>query len=299
MTDFSERVKDLPFLGIGISTEYGAAETPGSLEPEELRQARPNYASFLEMGVETRKGLDAAAEAWLHKGLPCTYHFLDLNLSEPEDFDAAWMAQAAALAEHMKPAWLCGDAGLWHFGHREPAQMLLLPPILTDESASALAEGIVRLRDSLGYEVLPENPPGVAYIGDLHLLDFFARVCDRADTGMLLDCAHLAIYQRLHEHPPMTGLDGFPMERVIEVHVAGAEIREHQGFEYVEDDHSMAVLPETWLLLDQVTAQAKELRAVVLECERNSLDEAIAGFQLLEARLEDTAFGRKRARGLP
>ena len=59
-----------------------------------------------------------------------------------------------------------------------------------------MAEGIVRLRAATGREVLPENPPGAVYLGDLHLLDFFARVAERGDTGLLLDCAHLAIFQR-------------------------------------------------------------------------------------------------------
>jgi len=295
MAAFAERLKGLPWLGIGISTEYGAAADPGSLQPRRLREAQPRFASFLEVGVETRKGLDSTAAEWLKDELPCTYHFLDVNLSDPLDLDARWLAESAALAERMKPAWFCGDAGLWHFGGREPAQMLLLPPVLTDDGASELAEGIVRLRDALGYEVLPENPPGVAYIGDLHLLDFFARVCERADTGMLLDCAHLAIYQRLQGHEPGAGLDDFPLDRVIELHVAGAEVRNHQGFEYIEDDHSMTVLPETWQILDRVAAGASELRAVVLECERNALDEALQGFQLLENHLQGTPFERNRA----
>ena len=73
------------------------------------------------------------------------------------------------------------------------------------DAADAMADGIVRLREATGFEVLPENPPGQVYLGDLHLLDFFARVIERADTGMLLDCAHLAIYQRLRGRRRSTG----------------------------------------------------------------------------------------------
>ena len=110
----------------------------------------------------------------------------------------------------VQPAWICGDAGLWHFGRRERGHMLLLPPILTRDSARELAQGIIRLREHTGLEVLPENPPGHVFVGDLHLLDFFALVLDEADTGMLLDAAHLAIYQQVMGHDPLTGLDGFP-----------------------------------------------------------------------------------------
>ncbi len=292
---FADRVQRLPHLGIGVSTEYGAAAAGGSLDVERLRAERPEFASFLELGIETLKGLDEASARWVGAGLPTTYHFLDVNLDEPEDFDDAWLDEVRALAAHVRPAWLCGDAGAWHFGTREAAHMLLLPPILTDDAASELAEGIVRLREATGFEVLPENPPGSVYLGDLHLLDFFARVCERADTGMLLDCAHLAIYQRASGHGPTTGLDGFPLDRVVEVHVAGGEPREVDGYAYVEDSHTLAVLPDTWEIVADVAPRATELRAVVLECERNPFDVVVPGFEELERRLAGTPFAARTA----
>jgi uncharacterized protein (UPF0276 family) len=284
---FLDRLSSLPTLGLGVSTEYGAGDAPSALDPLELRGLHPEFASFLEIGVETAKGLDPAARAWLATGAPCTYHFLDLNLDEPEDFDALWLEELHALAAELRPAWLCGDAGLWHFGPRDRAHMLLLPPVLTDSSASALASGVARLREaSGGYEVLPENPPGVAFPGDLHLLDFFARVVDRADSGMLLDCAHLAIYQRMAGCRAIDGLDGFPLERVVELHVAGGVESEVRGFRFVEDLHGNEALPETWEILDFVVPRAKNLRAVVHECERNTLVHTLPGFERIRRTLE-------------
>lgn len=288
---FTDRVCALPVLGIGVSTEYGAADSDGALDPLALHRAHPEKAAFLEIGVEIDKGLDSAAQSWVEAGLPTTYHFLDINLDEPEDMDPVWLAEVRELCARTKPAWLCGDAGLWHLGRRERGHMLLLPPILTDASATALAEGIVRLREATGYEVLPENPPGSAYIGDLHLLDFFARVADRADTGLLLDCAHLAIYQRMMGHAPTDGLDGFPLERVVEIHVAGGTERESHGFAWVEDDHTTQVLPDTWMILERVAAEARNLRAVVFECERNGAEDVVPGFTAIQERVAHTPAG--------
>ena len=276
---FAERVRALPRLGIGVSTEYGAASASGALDVQRLRAEHPEFAGFLELGVEVAKGLDADATAWCEAGWPTTYHFLDVNLDDPQDFDAAWLDAVRAVVEVARPAWLCGDAGLWHFGPRAPGQMLLLPPILSDEAAREMAEGIVRLREETGLEVLPENPPGHVYIGDLHLLDFFARVCELADTGFLLDAAHLAIYQRVTGHAPTTGLDGFPTERVVEMHVAGASFQTVDGLRIVEDDHTPEVLPDTWRIVDAVVPRASELRAVVFECERNPLEACLPGFR--------------------
>jgi len=283
MLGFAQRVARLPKLGVGVSTEFGAGDAPGALDVARLRRERPHFAGFLELGVEVAKGLDAHAEAWVRTGAPTTYHFLDVNLDEPDDQDAAWLEGLRRLVEQVRPAWLCGDAGLWHVGRRQRGGMMLLPPVLVDEGASRQAEGIQRLRAATGLEVLPENPPGVAFVGDLHLLDYFARVCERADTGLLLDCAHLAIYQRLCDHAPLDGLADFPLDRVVELHVAGGRERSHEGFVFVEDDHVPNVLPDTWAIFEWVVARATNLKAVVLECERNPLAACLPAFERIDS----------------
>ena len=292
--NFLERVQFLPTLGIGVSTEYGAADAPGGLDIPALATDHPAWAGFLEIGVEVAKGLDPHAEAWLRTGRPTTHHFLDVNLDDPADFDPAWMDALHALIARSRPAWLCGDAGLWHFGRRERGHMLLLPPILTDDAARAYGAGIARLRAATGLEVLPENPPGAVYVGNLHLLDAFARMCEAGDTGMLLDAAHLAIYQRIHGHDALTAFDGFPLDRVVELHIAGARIDQVDGYTFVEDDHTPAVLPETWEILSWVAARAPNLRAVVVECERNPLAHVGAIFAEVERRVAGSAFDLRR-----
>jgi uncharacterized protein (UPF0276 family) len=285
---FDTRVAGLPVLGLGVSTEYGAAESPDALDVFALRQAHPTWARFLEVGIETAKGLDPTSRSWIQAGWQTTYHFLDVNLDEPEDLDPDWLDQVRALCSVLQPAWLCGDAGLWHFGPRERGSMLLLPPILTDDSATAMAEGIVALREATGMEVLPENPPGTVFLGDLHLLDFFARVAERADTGLLLDLAHLHIYQMAMGHQDSDGLDHLPRDRVVELHVAGGVSHETQGFAWIEDNHTPQVLPETWALFEELAPTLPNLKAVVFECERNPLAACVPGFRRIADTLQDT-----------
>ncbi|MGK0359321.1 MAG: hypothetical protein ACI9U2_001623 [Bradymonadia bacterium] len=292
---FADRVAALPSLGIGVSTEYQAMAKAGALDPRELRHLHPEFAGFLEVGVEASRGVDAQAEAWSAAGWPTTYHFLDVNLDEPEDLDAEWLAQTRANVETLNAAWICGDAGLWHFGPRERGQMLLLPPILTDEAARAMADGIIALREATGREVLPENPPGHVFIGDLHLLEFYARLCEYADTGMLLDAAHLAIYQHCQGNSALDGLSNFPLDRIVEVHVAGAVTKDVDGLTIIEDDHTPNVLPATWQILRHVAPRASELRAVVFECEHNPIDVCLPGFRQIQATLADSPFAKRAA----
>lgn len=266
---FYDRVSELPRLGLGISTEYGA-QPAGGLDPLALREAHPEFVQFLEVGVEVSKGLDQGTQAWICSGYPTTYHFLDINLDESEDFDLRWRQEVAQQIDSLKPAWLCGDAGLWHFGPRDRNHMLLLPPILSEDSARELAHGVIALRESYGLEVLPENPPGTAFVGPMHILAYFSRLCELADTGMLLDVAHLAMFQQVQGLDPLDGLENFDARRVIEIHVAGGQMRENDaGFRFIEDSHGTEVLDSTWQIFQALLPRTKNLRAVVVEGERN------------------------------
>ncbi len=274
---FFDRVTTLPRLGLGISTEYGAG--CHGLDIGQLRAMRPDLVGFLEIGVDLERSLDEDARAWIAAALPVTYHYLDLNLEEPEDLDAAWVRDASALARECGAAWMCGDAGLWHVGPRDRGHGTLMPPILHADSARSVATSVARLREQSGLEVLPENPPAHAYLGPMHVLEYFAMVAELADSGLLLDVAHVAAYQAAMGRDALDGFDAFPFDRVVEIHVAGGSGFVHRGASFVEDDHGLDVLPATWAILEHVVARATNLRAVVVEAERNELSAVIPLFE--------------------
>ena len=73
------------------------------------------------------------------------------------------------------------------------------------------------------------------------------------------------------------------------MHVAGGVQREIEGFRFVEDSHTPAVLDATWTIFEYVAARAPELRAVVFECERNPLEACLPGFVRIRSILERVA----------
>jgi uncharacterized protein (UPF0276 family) len=270
-------VAALPWLGLGISTEFGARH--GGLDVVRLRRERPELLRFLEIGADLERGFDADAREWIAAGWPTTYHFLDANLEESESLSPEWVSGAAEQARSAGAAWLCGDAGLWHIGPRDRGHGVLMPPILTADSARAMAANVRELREQTGFEVLPENPPAHLYLGDLHILEYFARVAADADCGLLLDVAHLAIYQHVRGHDWSEGLAAFPLERVVEIHVAGGRPFQHGGRSFIDDDHGAEPLPQTWQILEWVLPRAPRLRALVYEGERNRESEALPRLQ--------------------
>jgi uncharacterized protein (UPF0276 family) len=276
-------LQELPFLGVGLSAEYDSARK--GIDALALREAT-GAVDFLEYGCDLARGVDDHAARWTAAGLPTTYHFLDLNLTSPDDADPRWLADTAALARALGAAWLCGDGGLWHFGPRERGHETLLPPVLTRASADEMAESVQRVEAATGLRCLPENPPAAIYLGDLHILDYFARVADRSGGGLLLDCAHLAIFQHVRGLPPLAGLDGFPLDRVVELHVAGGTPRDEAGLAWIDDDHSPQPLPATWQIVEHVVARAPNLKAIVFECERNPASLVVDTFARLRGLLE-------------
>lgn len=266
---FHERVRRLPHLGLGISTEYGAART--GLDILELADRHGDLCNFLEIGADLERGFDADTERWIDSGRPTTYHFLDVNLEEPEDIDEDWVRDTTALADRARAAWICGDAGLWHVGPRERGHGILMPPVLTKTSAEAMAVEVRRLQDLTGREIVPENPPAHVFLGDMHILDYFSRVAETADCGLVLDVAHLAICQRALGKDALEGVKDMAIDRVIEVHVAGGSEFEHGGRTFVDDDHGERVLDDTWRIFEYVARHATNMKAVVIEGERNSI----------------------------
>jgi hypothetical protein len=68
------------------------------------------------------------------------------------------------------------------------------------------------------------------------------------------------------------------------MHVAGGRaLRTPDGFAFVDDDHSLGVLDEVWPLLERIAPNAPNLKAVVLECERNPLDAVLPLFDRIAA----------------
>lgn len=292
MPTFTEKIKSLSRLGVGLSGEFNVAAK--GMDVNWVKANYPDLVHFYEYGGDLDRGLDDGVRRWAAAGQPVTYHFLDINLEEKEDLDPHWIKRTKALASEINAAWLCGDAGRWHFAQRERGHGMLMPPILCRESAIETAESIRQIEAETGFSVLPENPPAVIYLGDLHILDYFALVADQADCGLLLDCAHLAIFQQTRNLPPLAALDNYPLDRVVEMHVAGGAFADVEGYAYIEDNHSPEPLPATWEILEYVVPRAKNLKAIVFECEYNQPEECLEVFERLNALFPVKSFYKAR-----
>ncbi|MFV8053532.1 DUF692 domain-containing protein [Mycobacterium sp. 48b] len=149
-----------------------------------------------------------------------------------------------------------------HAGHELDAGFLL-PPAQTRAGVEAAVEHI----DS--YQTHSERPflieTGVNYLrprpGELPDGSFIAEIARRADCGILLDLHNLLANERNGRQPVEDVLDALPLDRVLEIHVAG-------GFElegYYLDAHIGGPDLELLSLLACTIPRLPQLRAVVFE----------------------------------
>jgi uncharacterized protein (UPF0276 family) len=132
---------------------------------------------------------------------------------------------------------------------------------------ATVAANVAELRRALpGLPLLLEN---IAYPfalpgAEMSEADFVRAVIEETDAGLLLDLENVHANARNHGYDPIEHLESLPLERVVEVHLAGGVERDGA---YV-DSHTNPVPEASWSLLQWLSPRAP-IRAVVIERDDN------------------------------
>ena len=140
---------------------------------------------------------------------------------------------------------------------------VLLPPVQTEEAVALAVANIRRLQEALPVPFAFET--GVSYLrpvpGEMSDGEFFRAIAEGADCGILLDLHNLWANERNGRQPLLDVVSDLPLERVVEVHVAGGE----PLGEYWMDAHSGPMPKELDALAGEVIPQLPCLKALVFE----------------------------------
>ncbi len=259
----------LPFRGLGLSSNLSVHDVP---QPWALLEARPGlfdvveYSAPLEL-AQARREASLFSVLWeARKRVPVLFHPVHLNLYGPELEGKRELANLDAHARAVGSAWVGNDVGWWHqHGQPLPGYLYLPPPL----SAEGLADAVAHARhvqSELSVPLVLENPVAVWRRGSMHVLDFMAELHQRTGCALLLDLGHLLSAQLAAGLPLAQGLEGFPLEAVVEVHVAGGVVtRSASGRGVYADDHTQPVREELFALLAALVPKLPSLRALVFE----------------------------------
>ncbi|WP_257447137.1 DUF692 domain-containing protein [Archangium lipolyticum] len=268
----------LPWRGLGLSSNLDAADQP---HPYRLLAESPGLFDFVEYSAplsldETRAQASLFPQMWERRqDVPVLFHPVHLNLYGPELEPGKVLADLDAHARAVGSAWVGNDIGWWHSGGQPFPGYLYFTPPFTEAGVRDSVAHALHVQSHLSVPLALENPAAFAKRGELHVLDFMARVHARTGLPMLLDLGHLLSYQLAARLPLEAGLDGFPLDKVIEIHIAGGVITRRGGRGYYVDDHTQPVREELFGLLESLLPRCPSLRAVTFEGDGHPLEVAL------------------------
>lgn len=145
------------------------------------------------------------------------------QLSEPLDERA--IQRARSLAELYGTPWVAEHFQCLHTEDGTYNLNYVFPPLYTEEFLERFAANANALKARLDQPLVMENIPGFFDVAASSMPEavWLRRFFEQTDVGFLLDLPHIWLEAHYHGVAPAAFLADFPLERVIELHVAGVE----------------------------------------------------------------------------
>ena len=169
-------------------------------------------------------------------------HGVSLSLGSVGDPDH--LARLCALVSRLDPPWISDH--LCFSGTPQVRVNDLLPVPYTVRMRDHLVDRIREVQDRIGRPFAVENVSSYLTYRDsvMQEWDFLSEVVERADCALLLDVNNIFVSSVNHGFDPQRYLDAIPVDRVVQMHLAGHTIKE--GFRL--DTHDAPVCDEVWAL---------------------------------------------------
>jgi uncharacterized protein (UPF0276 family) len=295
--DFQRRLRNIPPLGMGLSVDVYSPDLFELVNKLREQGLQPGY---LEVFKTTTTALTSVRKAV--PDIPLAYHGEGLWITQPDVQESPFfqrdVGEMVEQLNSLQSLWLNHECAMkqmagYSFG-------TYVPPLYMRLSAEVVAENIVTVQqamDQLSRRAdgtpplfLLEMPPLTYFsAGTIPIPHFFRLVTALVPCGLVLDIGHLwTVYryttacQRVSLEQFVEGfLDEFPLERVVEIHVAGLACHESvgeskggEGLPEWIDAHAAPIPSILFTMLEQVLAHSNlvSLRAVALEVDTKSIE---------------------------
>ncbi|NMO19542.1 DUF692 family protein [Pyxidicoccus fallax] len=274
----------LPWRGLGLSSNLSTADVP---QPYRLLDASPGLFDFVEYSAplsldEAKEQASLLPEMWRRRAeVPVLFHPVHLNLWGPELEPASALTALDAHARAVGSPWVGNDVGWWHVGGQPFPGYLYFTPAFNEAALVDCAAHALHVQRHLSMPLVLENPAVLARRGEWHVLDFMARLHQRTGLPLLLDLGHLFSHQLSAGLPLEAGLDGFPLDKVVEIHIAGGVVTRRGSRKFYVDDHTQPVREELFALLESLVPRCPSLRAVTFEGDGHPPEVALLSLRRL------------------
>ncbi|MEO0973722.1 MAG: DUF692 family multinuclear iron-containing protein, partial [Pseudomonadota bacterium] len=213
-------------------------------------------------------------------------HGLELNIGAHGELDARNVEEAVSLTRAVAAPWYSDHLCFTQAQGLEIGQLTPLPH--TRDTVQRCVAKARLFQDLLGVPFLLENITRAFPLpGEMDEVSFVRAVIEGAECGLLLDLTNLFINAHNFEYDAYAYLDELPLERVVQIHLAGSTYRGERWMD--THSHSIEEHPEVWELLDYV-AQRTRIGAVIIERDQDFPDDF--GELLADIRTAQSILGR-------
>jgi uncharacterized protein len=281
---------DLPFLGAGIGWRAD--------RHDEILAARSRI-DFVE--VPTDVFLATLPESHdrlmqLKDGFPTVAHGIYMSLGDAAGAHLDYLDRLAPYIELLQPRWFSDHLDMGNVPGDPLGQLfhgMQIP--FTCDQAEVFRENMRVMQKRIPLPLLVEN---VAYDfvipmpGSLPEPEFIGEALSGAgDCGLLLDLTNVQINALNFGFDPYAWLDQAPLERAVQIHVAGGELlTEGLWAGRWGDTHSQPVPDDVWRMLEYILDRAP-VKAVLLERDQRlpPFEELLSELDVARAILSRTA----------
>ncbi|HEX6245113.1 MAG TPA: DUF692 domain-containing protein [Polyangiales bacterium] len=248
-------------IGLGLRSPLAAELFAEGNAPKALAWLEVHPENYLERGGHYETLLARARASY-----PLLTHGLTLGFGQVGRFDARFLRTLRAFLADLRVPFhsdhLCFAAVDGVFAHD------LLPLPFHAEAVSVCVDRIHEAQDALGLPIAVEHisyyvtPPGSV----MRELDHLNEVLSRADAKLLLDVNNVYVNAMNHGFDARAFIDELPLERVVQMHVAGHYVRE-DGSRI--DTHAEPVCEEVYSLFEYALQRLRRPLPVLLERDDN------------------------------
>ena len=234
--------KMIPNLGIGIGLRIPHYQDIFANHPK-IDWFEIISENFMVDGGKPTENLEQILDRY-----PVVQHGVSLAIGSPDPLDWNYLKKLKDLTKKTKTPWL-SDHLCW--GRLPGAHYHdLLPLPYTREVIEYVSERARVVQDFLEIPFALENLSSyVSYCDDqMPEWDFYSAIVEKADIYMMLDVNNIYVSSRNHGFDPKTYYENIPLNRVLQIHLAGHT--DHGG--YVLDTHDQYVRDEVWKIYADV-----------------------------------------------
>ncbi|HEX2254684.1 MAG TPA: DUF692 domain-containing protein [Thermoanaerobaculia bacterium] len=248
-------VDELPFLGVGLAYRF---------EIREEILANSDRFDFLELITDHYIDMPPhrQEEARELAGLfPLVIHGVDLSIGTHRGVQREYLAKVRQVREWSSALWASDHLCMTQAHGRNISQ---LTPISFDpRTVEAVRRNVETVREVVDCPFLLENISYYFQVPPCSMTEaeFLREVFTRCDCWLLLDLTNVYNNARNNGYDAFDFLDHIPLDRVVQLHLAGGE--EEGGI--LLDTHSRPIHPEVFELLRYSAGRMPRLKGAIIE----------------------------------